>query len=90
MRIFHNRSMMEGYMSAAQNAGDSSCCACPEASCANQNVFFVMDTIIMVSIFVILALGVLSAILCLVLLTVILTILAAISVSPPTISNEQP
>lgn len=85
---------MQRNPSAAQREQGRFSCAHFASSCADMT-FISMDTILMVSIFVILAIiiEVQSVVLCLVLLTVILTILAILAAGAafyPRIPNEQP
>lgn len=98
---FRAQSNMQRNPSAAQRKKGWSSCAHFASSCASM-ILISMDTILMVSIFVILALVVLHADLCLVLLTVILTILVILAIRmiriilaadaafSPLIPNEQP
>lgn len=85
---------MQRNPSAAQREQGRFSCAHFASSCAGMT-FISMDTILMVSIFVILAIiiEVQNVVLCLVLLTVILTILAILAAGAafyPRIPNEQP
>ena len=84
---------MQQNPSAAQREQGRFSCAHFASSCASLT-FISMDTILMVSIFVILAIiEVQNVVLCLVLLTVILTILAILAAGAafyPRIPNEQP
>lgn len=86
---------MQRNPSAAQREQGRFSCAHFASSCAGMT-FISMDTILMVSIFVILAIIIIevqNVVLCLVLLTVILTILAILAAGAafyPRIPNEQP
>lgn len=91
---FRTQPNMQRNPSAAQREQGRFSCAHFASSCAGMT-FISMDTILMVSIFVILAIiiEVQSVVLCLVLLTVILTILAILAAGAafyPRIPNEQP
>lgn len=87
---FRTQPNMQRNPSAAQREQGRFSCAHFASSCASMT-FISMDTILMVSIFVILAIiEVRNVVLCLVLLTVILTILAAGAAFYPRIPNEQP
>ncbi len=91
---FRTQPNMQRNPSAAQREQGRFSCAHFASSCASMT-FISMDTILMVSIFVILAIiiEVQSVVLCLVLLTVILTILAILAAGAafyPRIPNEQP
>lgn len=89
---FRTQPNMQQNPSAAQREQGRFSCAHFASSCAGMT-FISMDTILMVSIFVILAIEVQNVVLCLVLLTVILTILAILAAGAafyPRIPNEQP
>lgn len=90
---FRTQPNMQQNPSAAQREQGRFSCAHFASSCASLT-FISMDTILMVSIFVILAIiEVQNVVLCLVLLTVILTILAILAAGAafyPRIPNEQP
>lgn len=91
---FRTQPNMQQNPSAAQREQGRFSCAHFASSCASMT-FISMDTILMVSIFVILAIiiEVQNVVLCLVLLTVILTILAILAAGAafyPRIPNEQP
>lgn len=89
---FRTQPNMQRNPSAAQREQGRFSCAHFASSCAGMT-FISMDTILMVSIFVILAIEVQNVVLCLVLLTVILTILAILAAGAafyPRIPNEQP
>mgnify|MGYP005891071087 CR=1 FL=1 len=89
---FRTQPNMQQNPSAAQREQGRFSCAHFASSCTGMT-FISMDTILMVSIFVILAIEVQNVVLCLVLLTVILTILAILAAGAafyPRIPNEQP